>query len=442
MAQHLEALQTLTASVVETRLDRRALVRRGAALGVGIAGSATLLREAGAQDATPAAASAETTRVQTIVDAANAFLDTLSEDERATVLFDWTDEEQKARWSNFPHALFPRDGLMWGDLSDASREAWLALMEQTLSARGYERIMQEWIADDVLAGVTGSYEDSGSGDGLTNSGPMGGGQTGGGPGGAPDVTGTPVAGMGPGGGQGDLTGTPPADGNGGTMGSFDESGLRTSDYGTQYYFAALIGTPSTSSPWQWQWGGHHVNVNATVANGNVAFTPSFIGVQPGQYTTDDGEFVEPLGDIRDTAFALVNALDETQAAQAILGDAYIDLLLGPGKDGVTIDPEGVLAADLTDDQRELLVTLVGYYTDLLNDDHAAIRRAEVLDTLDETYFAWSGPTEEGSAAYFRVAGPRIVIEYSPQALGGDPANHIHGIYRDPENDYGVLYQAS
>jgi hypothetical protein len=24
-------------------------------------------------------------------------------------------------------------------------------------------------------------------------------------------------------------------------------------------------------------------------------------------------------------------------------------------------------------------------------------------------------------------------------LGGDPANHIHGIYRDPTNDYGAKY---
>ena len=38
--------------------------------------------------------------------------------------------------------------------------------------------------------------------------------------------------------------------------------------------------------------------------------------------------------------------------------------------------------------------------------------------------------------HFRVTGPHVVIEYSPQSIGGDAANHIHGIYRDPTNDYG------
>jgi hypothetical protein len=30
-----------------------------------------------------------------------------------------------------------------------------------------------------------------------------------------------------------------------------------------------------------------------------------------------------------------------------------------------------------------------------------------------------------------------VIEYSPQSMGGDATMHIHGIYRDPTNDYGA-----
>ncbi len=30
----------------------------------------------------------------------------------------------------------------------------------------------------------------------------------------------------------------------------------------------------------------------------------------------------------------------------------------------------------------------------------------------------------------------MVIEYSPQQLGGDPALHVHTMYRDPTNDYG------
>jgi hypothetical protein len=37
-----------------------------------------------------------------------------------------------------------------------------------------------------------------------------------------------------------------------------------------------------------------------------------------------------------------------------------------------------------------------------------------------------------------VSAP-TVIEYSPQSMGGNAANHIHGIYRDPTNEYGAKY---
>lgn len=40
------------------------------------------------------------------------------------------------------------------------------------------------------------------------------------------------------------------------------------------------------------------------------------------------------------------------------------------------------------------------------------------------------------AAYFRIQRPHLVIEYAPQRLGGDPALHVHTMYRDPTNDYG------
>ena len=59
----------------------------------------------------------------------------------------------------------------------------------------------------------------------------------------------------------------------------------------------------------------------------------------------------------------------------------------------------------------------------------------VRANLPKTYFAWSGPTTPGSAAYFRMQGPTLVIEFAPQ--GG--ADHIHTIYRDPTNDYGAKF---
>ena len=83
----------------------------------------------------------------TIVAAANAFLATLSDTEKDTVLFDWTDTEQKQRWSNFPPAGFSRAGLMWGNLSATQQNAWLQVMQALLSTEGYNRVTAEWNAE-------------------------------------------------------------------------------------------------------------------------------------------------------------------------------------------------------------------------------------------------------------------------------------------------------
>jgi hypothetical protein len=399
------------------KVDRRLLLRGSAALGAGVAGAAALTRFgfAAQQDAaTPESATASPTAgdaTPAIAAAANAFLDTLSDDEKSAVLFDWTDTAQKQRWSNFPQGLFERDGLMWGNLGESAQNAWLAVMQVTLSAEGYTRVMAEWAADDALAA-----SDGGAGGAA--------------PGGNFAANGTPQAG-GPQGGNG----APP---NGGPGGANSSGGMQM-NYGRQYYWVALIGQPSETDPWQWQWGGHHVTINATIVGSNLALTPSFIGVQPATYTDVDGNTVRPLGDIEDEAFALINSLDATQQQAAILGDTYVDLVLGPGQDGKVLQPEGLSVTDLTGDQRTALLHLITHYTGLANDEDAGPRLEEVTSTLDDTYIAWYGPTEAGSAAYFRVAGPRIVIEYSPQGMGGNAADHIHGIYRDPSNDYGALY---
>jgi hypothetical protein len=236
----------------------------------------------------------------------------------------------------------------------------------------------------------------------------------------------------------------------GTSTSTNDDALLTQEgtgggFGTDNYFIALIGTPSEPDPWQGQFGGHHVTVNATIGGPNIALTSSFIGCQPCTYTAANGNTVRPLGDIEDDVFALVNMLDATQQGAALLGAQPIDLVLGPGQDGKTIQPEGLPAAQMTADQQAAFLKLIGHYTGLVNDEDAAARNAEIQSTLDQTYFAWYEPTTQGSAAYFRVSGPTIVIEFSPQGAGRPGNNaaatdlHIHGIYRDPTTDYGAKF---
>jgi hypothetical protein len=107
-------------------------------------------------------------------------------------------------------------------------------------------------------------------------------------------------------------------------------------------------------------------------------------------------------------------------------------VLGPGQDGKTIQPEGIRASALNAAQQSMLLELIREWAGMMNDAYAESRMAEITGNLPQTYFAWSGPTTNGSAAYFRIQGPTLVIEYAPQ--GG--VDHIHTIYRDPTNDYG------
>jgi hypothetical protein len=84
----------------------------------------------------------------------------------------------------------------------------------------------------------------------------------------------------------------------------------------------------------------------------------------------------------------------------------------------------------------MLCDLVSEWTGMLNEENAKLKMEEVKKYIADTWFAWSGPTEKGKAAYFRIQGPTVFIEYAPQRLGGDTTKHIHTIYRDPANDYG------
>jgi hypothetical protein len=183
-----------------------------------------------------------------------------------------------------------------------------------------------------------------------------------------------------------------------------------------------------------QFGGHHVAINLTLGGGQASMTPSLPAAQPATYTIE-GRTVRPLGAENDKAFALINSLDNTQRSQAILTYRVADLVLGPGQDGRTIQPEGVRASALTAAQQAMLMELIREWAGIMNDAYAGSRMAEIRTKLPETYFAWSGPTTNGSAAYFRIQGPTLVIEYAPQ--GG--VDHIHTIYRDPTNDYGAKF---
>ncbi len=210
-------------------------------------------------------------------------------------------------------------------------------------------------------------------------------------------------------------------------------------FGNDMFFISILGAPSEKDPWMIQFGGHHLALNITIAGEQGVLTPSLTAAQPAMYTVN-GKTVRPLGQENDKAFALLNALDDGQRKQAILSYRVADLVLGPGKDGKTIQPEGLKASAMNERQQAMLVDLIGEWAGIIHESAAAARMAEIKAGIADTWFAWSGPTtvmpSRNGTAYYRIQGPRLVIEYAPQPLGGDPSMHIHTIYRDPTNDYG------
>ncbi len=215
-------------------------------------------------------------------------------------------------------------------------------------------------------------------------------------------------------------------------------------FGKDLYYISILGTPSESDPWMVQFGGHHLALNITIAGERGVLTPTLTGAQPALYAIN-GKTVRPLGQESDKAFALLNALDDSQRNQAILSYRLADLVLGPGQDGKTIQPEGLKASAMNERQRAMLIDVISEWSGIIHASAAAARMRELKADIDETWFAWSGPATvtPGSniTAYYRIQGPHLVIEYAPQRLGGDPSMHVHTMYRDPTNDYGRKFTA-
>ena len=352
------------------------IIVRGVAittLGLCLIVSATALGQRAT--APPTAAKTPADATARIAAAAQALAASLDDAGRAKVQFPF-DGPQKTRWSNLPSPMFERQGLRLADLTPAQRSAVTALLTAALSQDGYRKVTEIMKGDEVL---------------RTNQ----------------------AAGRG--GGRGRAGGP---------------------SFGEDQYYLAFVGTPSTTAPWMLQFGGHHLAINLTMAGSQSSMTPSLPATQPATFTLE-GREIRPLGKENDKAFALINALDEAQRKQAILTSRVADLVLGPGQDGRVIQPEGLRASTMTPPQQTMLLELIGEWAGITTEAFAEPRLAELKASLPQTYFAWSGPTTNGSAAYFRIQGPTLVIEYAPQ----NSVEHIHTIYRDPTNDYGAKFIA-
>ena len=250
------------------------------------------------------------------------------------------------------------------------------------------------------------------------------------------------------------------------------------------YYLRVFGEPGSRGAWAWRFGGHHVSLNNLVIDGElVSTTPCFMGADPASAPLLGGAVNRPLARVEDFARELVRSLSPDLAARAILldkapsdfvtanrpqvseGDRVIPLAriwrdarfpddteqqkLQALSDAIdeaagftdhdhrtveyTRAPKGIPGRDLDVRQREVLRELLATYFDRVPESVSPLASYDDA-ALDEVHFAWAGSTEPGQPHYYRVQGPRLLIEWDNTQRG---ANHAHSVWRDPESDFGL-----
>ncbi|MEV4086330.1 DUF3500 domain-containing protein, partial [Nonomuraea fuscirosea] len=110
-------------------------------------------------------------------------------------------------------------------------------------------------------------------------------------------------------------------------------------------------------------------------------------------------------------------------------------LHGADREAVALrpSPKGVPGAELDATQRELLRALLGTYLDRVPGGVSPLPRYDEQAALDAVHLAWAGSTTAGEPHYYRLQGPRLLVEWTNVQRGG---NHAHAVWRDPETDFG------
>ena len=248
------------------------------------------------------------------------------------------------------------------------------------------------------------------------------------------------------------------------------------------YYLRVFGDPGPTGAWGWRFGGHHVSLNNLVVDGVlVATTPCFMGADPASSLLLGGAVNRPLGRVEDLARDLVRSLppalreravllpkappdvvtanrtavaegdrqlplaavwrterfadDAEQARLQAVSDAIDDAAAFSEEDFRAVEytaaPRGVAGAELGAGQREQLRALLGTYFGRVPDGVAPVYDDAALDAV---HLAWAGPLEPGGPSYYRLQGPRLLVEWDNTQRG---ANHAHSVWRDPSSDFGL-----
>lgn len=308
--------------------------------------------------------------------AAVAFLNALSEEQRAKTTFPVDDPEWR-KWMN--QHFYIRQGVGFDEMSPTQREAAFGLMKASLSAKGLK------LSKDIMN--------------LNR-----------------------------------------------TLGELNNDNF--AEYNEWLYWITIMGEPSATEPWGWQFDGHHLIINYFVLGDQVVMSPVFVGSEP--VVAESGQFkgTAILQEEQNQGLAFIQSLDSAQRAKAIIQSDKTrnNNLTEAFKDNVVLDYAGLKASALNPSQRSQFRALIGLYVNNLKEGHAKVRMEEIDTHLDQTHFAWVGGTSDDAVFYYRIHSPVILIEFDHQSPVGmrqyypdrSPIRqHVHVVIRTPNgNDYG------
>lgn len=303
--------------------------------------------------------------------AAVAFLAALSNEQRKRTVFAVTDDEWLS-WDNRP--FYPREGVSFQELTPAQREAGIALMRASLSARGLRQSRDIMRLNGTLAELTGQ-----------------------------------------------------------------------DDYGEWSYYLTVMGEPSATEPWGWQVDGHHLVINYFVLGDQVVMSPVFMGSEPIEAKGGRFKGTIVLQDEQDEGLRFVNMLNAKQRDKAIVKTHKEGTynVAESWSDNHQLDLYGIPGKELNRKQRKRLLKLIEAHVGHVATGHARIKMDEVAAHLDDTWFAWVGPTDDDAVFYYRIQSPVVMIEFDHQYpiaynRGGPMSrDHVHVVVRTPNgNDYG------
>jgi len=306
--------------------------------------------------------------------AAAAFVSSLSPDQRQKAVFPFESNE-RLHWNFIPTEAFPRNGLLLRDMNENQRKLVHDLLKSALSQRGYMTATAILDLESTLGDIERRDREAGRS--------------------AESMVRDPLK-----------------------------------------YYVSVFGTSSTKDTWGWRVEGHHVSLHFTVVKGNlIASSPTFFGSNPAEVREGPKKGLRILGDQEDAARSLLMALNDSQRAKAIIQNvALTDIVTTNKVDVNPLSPVGITAADMTPQQRDLLMKIVEVYTSKMADDIAAERRAKVQKAgVEKIAFAWAGETERGKKHYYRIQGPTFLIEHDNTQNDG---NHVHSVWRDFNGDFG------